>query len=194
MARTNNTRFYNASIKKYKKTARGVHWASKSRQVVRFEIFKLLLGETIKTSRIVDAGCGFGDLYTYLEKERALPLEYIGLDSHQKMVNLALEQTKQKIIFSNILTDALPEADYYLCSGAMNILEPFETILFIKKMLRYAQKGVIFNILKGDNHEAIYNKYMPEDMKALLSFFEGSIEIIEDYLDGDFTVFLKKAS
>jgi len=192
MARMNNTQFYNASIKKYKKTAMGVHWASAERQLIRFEVFHALLKDELRFSTIVDAGCGFGDFYLYLESKNSLPLEYIGLDSHKKMVSIAKKATKQQVLHGDILRDVLPEADYYFCSGALNILEPFETILSIKQMLRYAHRGVVFNILKGEKDTSSYNKYMPHEMRTLLEFFQGKIEIIEDYLKGDFTVFLRK--
>lgn len=192
VARIDNTLFYNASIEKYKQTAKGLHWASKNRQIQRFKIFKTLLEDKLSKATIVDAGCGFGDLYHYLDSQKSLPLEYIGLDSHQKMVNIARVSTQQKILHLDVLTATLPEADYYLCSGALNILEPFETLLFIKQMLRHARKGIVFNILKGENSSATYNKSTPNEMKEILSFFEGDIEIIEEYLDDDFTVFMKK--
>jgi len=194
MARVDNTSFYNLSIKKYKKTAMGVHWASEARQTLRFKIFKHLLEKRLHESCIVDAGCGFADLYRYLKKEKVLPLEYIGLDSHPNMVKLARKSTKQRILHVDVLTAVLPQADYYICSGAMNLLEPFETLLFIKQMLRYANKGVLFNILKGDDDSDTYNKYLPQQMREALSFFSGDIEIIEDYLDDDFTVFMQKSA
>lgn len=192
VARIDNTLFYNASIDIYKHTARGLHWASKSRQVVRFEVFKNLLHDRLSELRIVDAGCGFGDLYHYLKSQKCLPLEYIGVDCHTKMVKIARESTNQKILHLDILTSSLPEADYYLCSGALNILDPFETVLFIKQMLRYAKKGLVFNILRGTKSSPTYNKSTPKEMQQILSFFEGDIEMIESYLDDDFTVFMQK--
>ena len=194
MAAVDNTLFYNASIKKYKKTAQGVHWGSLDRQQIRFKVLTSPLKESLDVLRIVDAGCGFGDLYLYLKSQKSLPLEYIGIDVHKKMVGIAKKSTKQKILHLDILRDVLPQADYYLCSGALNILEPFETVLFIKQMLRYADKGVIFNILKGEKDSTPYNKYMPQEMKKMLDFFDGEIKMFEGYLDDDFTVFMRKES
>ncbi len=192
MPRVNNTEFYNHSISRYKMTPRGVHWASKERQELRFEVFKKLLGYKLERATVVDAGCGFGDLYLYLCESGIRPQKYIGLDVHAKMVKEAKKRTRQTILQTNILKEKLPYADYYLCSGAMNILERFETVLFIKQMLKFAEKGVIFNILKGKDYSDTYNKYEPEEMLKLLAFFEGEIEIIEGYLDDDFTVYMKK--
>jgi len=193
MPRINNKKFYDLAIKRFKLTPQGVHWQSKQTQELRFEVMKNLLGVEIKNLEIVDAGCGFGDLYSYLHQEDRLPKSYIGLDIHPKMVKIAKKQTKQKIFEANVLTDTLPEADYYLCSGAMNVLERFETTLFISQMLRFSRCGVIFNLLKGEDHSTTYNKYLPQEIKEQFSDFTGELRILEDYLDHDFTVVLEKA-
>ena len=194
MPRVNNTKFYNLSLKNYKKTARGVHWASQQRQYKRFEVFKDLLERELTISTVVDAGCGFGDLFHYLKAENFLPRRYIGIDVHAKMVKISRRDTDQKIIHADILQDELPFADYYLCSGAMNTLHPFETLLFIKRMLEHAHKGVIFNLLEGENETGSYNKFRVDAMIKMLDFFDGTIEVYDSYLDGDFTIFMKQKS
>jgi SAM-dependent methyltransferase len=190
--RVDNTKFYNLSIKNYKKTAQGVHWASRGRQYARFELFKRILGDLLPESSVVDAGCGFGDLYHYLKAEDLLPRHYIGVDSHAQMVSISRKDTNQTIIHADILHDEIPYADYYLCSGAMNTLEPFETILFIRRMIEHAHKGVVFNLLEGESRSGTYNKFKPAKLQELLAFFNGSIEIYDDYLHGDFTLFMQK--
>lgn len=192
MPRIDNTEFYNASLKKHKQNPLGLHWSSKERQNIRFEVFRKLLDKQLCRLRIVDAGCGFGDLYTYLEDKNSQALEYIGIDTHKKMVKIAQKSTGKKIIHADIISDILPRADYYLCSGAMNILEPFDTLLFIKKMIDASDKGVIFNLLQGERGDAIYNKQEPEKLQKNLAFFDGSIDLYDDYLEGDFTLHLKK--
>lgn len=193
MPRVDNTRFYNISIKRFKQSAKGVQWQSKETQELRFEVFRKLLYPKIKEYTVVDAGCGFGDLYSYLHQENALPKQYIGIDVHAKMVKIAQKRTKQTILQRNILKEPLPEADYYLCSGGMNILERFETMLFITQMIKHARIGVIFNLLKGSDLSATYNKYLPREIQDAFKDFDGTVEIIEGYLDHDFTVHLKKA-
>lgn len=195
MPRVDNRKFYNLAISKYKITAQGVHWASKERQEIRFEKFYTLLADTLAHSTIVDAGCGFGDFYHFLKAKGALPRCYIGVDVHKKMVKISRKQTRQTIICADILHDKLPRADYYVCSGAMNILHPFETQMFIQKMFDASQKGVVFNILKGQSHEDdIYNKFTGTKLKQMLNHLSARIEFYEDYLDDDLTVMMSKAS
>jgi SAM-dependent methyltransferase len=194
MARTDNKIFYDLSLEKYDDPAKKVHWANRSRQLIRFKVMIDLISDTLIESTVVDAGCGLGDLYHYLKEQELEPKKYIGVDTHLNMVALAKERTNQEIIHADILKESLPQADYYLCCGGMNILDRFETLLFIKQMLRFSTKGVIFNILKGEDNKGIYNKYTLEDMKKLLLFFQGEIEVLDHYLEDDFTIFLKKQS
>jgi len=191
MARVDNETFYDASLADHGFTAKGVHWRDKERQDIRFEVMTKLLGEKLHYSSVVDAGCGLGDLYDYWLRLNRKPKRYIGIDLHMKMVEYAKEKTQQTILCADIVKDTLPIADYYLCSGALNTLERFETIMAIKNMLRFSQKGLIFNILKGDNHSKTYNKYQPQKMKEQLSFFKGKMHLIDGYLEDDFTIYLE---
>ncbi len=194
MPRVDNGKFYNLALSKYKRTARGVHWASKERQDIRFEKIYTLLGDKISESTVVDAGCGFGDLYHFLKVKNAVPKHYTGLDVHTKMVKIARKETAQTILHADVLHDKLPYADYYLSSGAMNLLYPFETQMFIQRMFDHSYKGVVFNILKGSSVEDdIYNKYTIEKLKKLLLPFKADIEICDDYLDDDLTIMMIKA-
>ena len=51
------------------------------------------------------------------------------------MINLAIKDLLIKFLLINILEDELFLADYYICSGAMNILEK-KIFIFIKNVLK----------------------------------------------------------
>jgi SAM-dependent methyltransferase len=99
MPRINNKDFYNASIQKYGFQPKGVHWNSKQSQHTRFHIIKDFI-PNINISGIVDAGCGFGDLYIFLNKQVSLPNRYTGIDCEEivnkirKSLKLALKSFK----------------------------------------------------------------------------------------------------
>jgi len=188
MPRVNNHSFYKKSIKKYGATAEGVHWNSEYTQMVRFEVISSLLGD-VNNLVIADAGCGFGHFYDYLVDNKKLPKRYIGLELHEKMV----EYSKQKgldVYKCDVLRDGLPEADYYVASGSLNLLHPFETLLFIRRMRQHARVGVIFNMLKGNSsRKSTYNKYEPHELLGHLGIKVEDATVIDNYLeDDDFTV------
>jgi len=188
MPRVNNHSFYKKSIRKYGATAEGVHWNSEFSQKKRFEIISSLLDD-VSNLVIADAGCGFGHFYDYLEDNEKIPARYIGLELHEKMVSHS-QKRGLEVYKCDVLRDGLPEADYYVASGSMNLLHPFETLLFIRRMRQHARVGVIFNMLKGDSsRKSTYNKYEPDELLEHLGIKTEDATIIENYLeDNDFTV------
>jgi len=192
MPRINNKTFYENAIKRYGCTARGLNWNSKQSQHTRFEVIHELLGSHLSSSKIIDAGCGFGDLYLFLQQKGALPRHYIGYDMLEEALFVAHKRTKQMFMRKDILNDDLEFADFYIASGSMNILNRFETFLFIRRCYEVSKKGFIFNLLKGEEKQGHFNYFLPDEIEAHVSDFVYDVQICEGYMDGDFTVFLKK--
>ncbi len=191
MPRINNDRFYQSALKKYGVSAEGVNWNSKYSQIKRFEIIYTLIQKEPSKTTIVDAGCGFGDFYLYV-KEQEKNFGYIGIDIVLENIAIAKERTNQKILHKDIITDSLPRADFYIASGSMNILNRFETWLFIRRCFDYSKKGFIFNLLKGREQKGSFNYFLPKEIKKFAKNLPCEIKIIEGYLENDFTVYLKK--
>lgn len=192
MPRINNKTFYENAIKRYGCTARGLNWNSKNSQHTRFEVIHTLLEEHLPSSTVIDAGCGFGDLYLYFQQKGSLPRKYVGYDMLQEALFVAKKRTKQQFAHKDILNDELEHADFYVASGSMNILNRFETFLFIRRCFEASKKGFVFNLLRGEEKEGHFNYFLPEEIEAHASDFAYDVEIYEGYMEGDFTVFLKK--
>ncbi len=191
MARIDQRRFYTNAIKKYGTTAKGVAWNDERRQKRRFQTLLRAIGNT-KNCEIIDAGCGFGDLWLFMKETGQHPKKYIGIDLLEEMIETARERTGQTILRRDILKDPLPESDWYLASGSFNLLTRFETILAIKRCFDASRRGIVFNLLKGRDKSDIYNYWLPgEIVKACRSL--GKVTIYEGYLDGDFTVKIEVA-
>lgn len=185
----NNTQFYKRVIKKYGISARGVHWNSQESQYIRFEVLTEFIENEIKDSEIVDAGCGFGEYYNYLYDSSLSPKNYLGIDCEEEMINKAAKRfLNTKFILKNILEDKLPVADYYICSGAMNTLNEDEVLTFIKRSYKASKKGFIFNFLKEDCLTNVPAEKVLRFCKSICS----NINIKDDYLENDISVFLKK--
>ncbi|PHR58586.1 MAG: methyltransferase type 11 [Arcobacter sp.] len=190
MSRIDNEKFYTAAIKKHGENSKGVHWNSVHSQVTRFKV--LLSHIEDDDFSLVDAGCGFGDLYFYLQEKEVRFSSYKGLDLCASMVEIAKEKTDQEIMQSDICKDVLPEADYYICSGAMNILTRFDTYLFIRNCYEASRKGFVFNLLLGEDDSLVYNHFFPKDLEDLFEDLGAVVSISKGYLAHDFTAFLKK--
>lgn len=193
MPRIENDTFYRAAIERHGLSPRGVHWNSEHSQYVRFKVIASLLPRDLSDTSLVDAGCGFGDLFCFLKQERKLPKTYLGLDCMVTMVHEARVRTGQPVRHCDILHDPLEPADFYVCSGAMNILHPFETHLFITRCYEHAYWGFIFNLLEGKDESMVYNYCSIGTIKALGKALGARVIIKRGYLPRDFTVaFFKK--
>lgn len=188
MPRIDNEAFYSAAISKYTDSAQQVHWSSFESQQIRFKTLRRFIPDNLQSLTIADAGCGFGDLFFYLQKEPFPPGHYIGLEIMKPMIESARERTGCPIISCNILYDPLPEADFYLCSGAMNILTRFETHLFIQRCFEASRRGFVFNLLKGEDDSLVYNYFLPGEIKKLGWELGAKVQIKGGYLPRDFTV------
>lgn len=193
MPRIDSKKFYSSAIEMYGVTAKGVNWHSKESQKIRFDIIAKLLPQELSTFTIADAGCGFGDLYHYLEKKGSLPKEYIGIDSLDEMCAITANTTGCEVLCANICKDNLPQADFYICSGALNILEKFEVCLFIANCFQNSNIGFIFNTLFGEHASQTYNYMTPEEINSLAKELGVKKIILQDgYMSDDITVaFLK---
>lgn len=190
MSRIDNEKFYTAAIQKHGESSKGVHWNSVHSQEIRFKVLLSLI--EADGASVVDAGCGFGDLYFYLQKKDIMVNSYIGLDLSPSMVSIAKEKTGQEIIQCDICRDILPEADYYICSGAMNILSRFDTYLFIRNCYESSKKGFVFNLLMGEDDSLVYNHFYPKELQSLFDELGATVSVKQGYLKHDFTVLLSK--
>lgn len=186
MSRTDNKRFYYSAISEFGLTPQGLHWNSRYSQEIRFQQILDLL--PLDTKSIVDAGCGFGDMYKYMVRKNRASINYIGLDSLDKMVEEASKQTKQKIYKCDILNDELIESEFYICSGALNILKKNEVYDFIKRCYDVSSRGVIFNFLEGQDNSYTYNHSHLNDIKDFGQILGATIIHRNKYYNNDCTV------
>ena len=191
MPRIDNEKFYTSAIERHGLGPQGVHWNSEHSQKTRFKVIASLLPKELSSFTLVDAG--FGDFYRYLAELERLPERYVGLDCMEPMVDEAKGRTGCEIRLCDILHDNLVEADYYVCSGAMNILERFETHLFIRRCYEHAKRGFVFNMLEGRDESMVYNYFTPGEIKKLGRELGARVVIKRGYLERDMTVsFYKK--
>ena len=189
MPRIDSEKFYSSAIEMHGTSAKGVNWASKENQELRFDAILELLPKELSQNSVADAGCGFGDLYSYMSKKKKTPKEYIGIDSHIDMYSIASEVTGCEIIIADICKEALPTADYFLCSGALNVLTKFETHQFIHNCYKASKSGFIFNALYGDKESKTYNYLTKREIEKIAKDLNVK-EVVykDDYLEDDITV------
>ena len=189
MPKIDSERFYTTAIEKFGVSAKGVNWASKKNQELRFDILLKMLPQDLSNVSLADAGCGFGDFYNYLLTNTLTPKSYIGIDAHSDMCSIAANNTAQEILNLDICKETLPNADYYLCSGALNVLTPFETRLFIQNCYNSSKTAFIFNALHGDTESETYNYLTNPEITKIAQELDVSKVVIESgYMKDDITI------
>lgn len=189
MPRIDNEKFYTSAIDIHGVSAKGVNWNSKESQNLRFEMILEMLPKDLSSQTIADAGCGFGDFYFYAKKKKHLIKKYIGIDSVLDMYSIASKRTGCEIVLADISKDKIPSASYYICSGAMNVLNAFETHLFMRNCYEASEIGFIFNILHGDKKSQTYNYLTTSQITNIASNIGvTNIKIKDDYMKNDITV------
>ena len=173
-------------------------WASAASQRRRFEV--LVDNVPLAGKSLLDIGCGLGDLAALLD-ERALAVEYTGVDVLARMVDACRERfPARRFVRADLFAgdDAPGEAwDVVYCSGAFN-LDLGNNMAFlaraIRRMLDLSREHVVFNLLHARSPclEEGYFSYDPAEVLALLPPAAGEVRILDDYLPNDFTVFCRK--
>ncbi len=192
MPKINNDTFYLNAFKKYKISPKGVNWKNKKSQEVRFEIILEFLKDKLShKTKVIDAGCGFGDFYIFA-KRKSFEFEYVGYDILQKFVDITKDRTKCKALKKDILSDELDMADYYIASGSLNILTKFETYLFIKRCFEYSKKGFVFNFLEGNELDKNFNILNKNEVISYAKELGAKVSVKDDYLSSDISLFLER--
>lgn len=182
-----NRRFYLSGIREHGCTPQGLRWHSKQSQEIRFHQLLMLLPNDFRS--VVDAGCGFGDLYLYLCNKHENKIDYIGLDSLDMMVEEAIKRTDVSAIYQcDILTDTLPVGEFYVCSGALNILTPKAAFRFIERCYTASSRGIVFNFLEGSKKSKTYNYLHASDITTLGEKLNARVVFRRGYYERDCTV------
>lgn len=113
--------FYNERFRTSGKSFRTVGWGSTESQELRFE--QLFAGVSVGGTRVLDVGCGLGDLASWLIKRHGANFRYLGIDIADELVADArrrLGSDRITFLAADVRTVALPTCDIAVASGAFS--------------------------------------------------------------------------
>lgn len=176
-------------------------WENKTAQEMRF---RELVGQIdLNDKRILDVGCGTGNLLEYISK-RFTAFEYTGVDILSHMVNIATEKKlKGKFICMDLFKNNPfqdKSFDVIFSSGIfnLNLGNNKEFLIDALNVFQQLSNGTIaFNLLwdKSPDREDKYFYFDPDKVKGLLTEKYGgywTVSILKGYLNNDFTVILEE--
>ena len=194
---------YTSFVKDNGSTSAGVGWHNPNSQQIRFDLIKMIMDEyhlnhasfKLEKPTVIDAGCGFGDLYKILY----LDYNYIGIDENSEVLEVAMKKYPFADFHrSELSTVKFPESDWVVFSGVFTAMWDKELIIpTLKNAFESARIGVIFNMLdeviadsdssKTSNH---FNAF--EVLNNIHTGISRNLIYRHDYLYHDFTIGIMK--
>tara|TARA_B100000700_G_scaffold251580_1_gene282726 strand:- start:1023 stop:1676 length:654 start_codon:yes stop_codon:yes gene_type:complete len=198
-------RYYDHSSDQFNNHIESVGWRSKQQQELRFKILLDHIKYPIESLSLLDVGCGLGDLYDYLCREKK-QCHYQGIDISSKLIQAA-NTAYPKGQFKQLALEQLPKTPQYdiiIASGTFSIADPkspkMETLMAILQHLYQRCKVTLaFNLLdikaKPSDKPTRYLRYFePEKVHKYCQTLCPESELVTGYLDNDFSIIMHKAS
>lgn len=186
---------YNEKLKKFGHSPKSLGWLN-GRQAIRFSALTSI--GNMNKKRILDLGCGFGDLYLFLKKNHIL-FSYLGIDINPKIIQIA----KKKYPHAKFLTCDIRNEnfegmfDYVIISGVFNHSKTtsykfIENVL--SKAFHHCKKGVAVDFISNYvDHKTRHTFYAsPEKIFQISKKLTKSVALRSDYMPFEFAMFLFK--
>jgi SAM-dependent methyltransferase len=199
----NISKYYTEKVLSYGSTPQGVDWNGLESQENRFaQLLKLIENENSENYSLLDYGCGFGALLTYL-KLRNKNVGYIGYDISEQMLKKAIEQHNDELTWLNKLELSL-KVDYVIASGLFNVkldqsIIDWENYIIktLDEINSIAVKGFSFNILTAYSDQEYMKDYLyyasPEKyFKQCKLSYSKNVSLLHDYGLYEFTILVRK--
>lgn len=160
--------------------------------------------ERTKDFSILDFGCGYGGLASYMEKQGFSDFHYIGRDFSAAMIENAIkENSAPKRQFEVGIAENLPNVDYVVASGVFNMKlgasyaewEEY-TLSSLRKLYAASRCGIAANFLTGysDPDRKRPDLFYPSP-ERMFSFGKGlsrNVALLHDYEIYDFTLIIRR--
>ncbi len=191
-------RWYEDKVRRYGYDHRGLGFRNRSSQERRFEAL-LGLGD-FDGRRVLDVGCGFGDLLAFLLDRGVHPL-YTGLDVCEPMIERCLERFPGgagRFVAGDVLDYEPDEGyDYVVASGLFGLdaegardrIRPT-----LERMFGWCRIGAAVNFLSDRSPAPVAERIYVDPCKALEAALAltPAARVDHNYLPNDFTLHLYK--
>jgi SAM-dependent methyltransferase len=181
----------------------GVDWKTRESQELRFEQILKIRGAG-KNPHLIDWGCGYGHLISYMQK-KGMRFRYLGFDLSPEMIRRAKEAFGDRPHRRfKVGSPTRERADYAVASGIFNVKLKASTrdwkqylLGILHGMDRCGRKGFSFNALtKYSDKERMRPDLYYADPLFLFDYckrrFSKNVALLHDYGLYEFTILVKK--
>jgi SAM-dependent methyltransferase len=190
--------FYSKNLLLHGDRPEALRWSPVG-QRIRYRVLLDIVPD-LNGKKALDYGCGKGDLYDYI-KENSIDIDYTGIDINPELVKLAKEKHPDAA-FGVTDVEEKPLTEHFdiafICGVFNNRVQGVEESMLnvLSKLFEITDEALAINALSSHSkYKGVEMNYTsPEE----LSFFvEENLTphyiLRQDYLPGDFTMFLYKA-
>ena len=196
---TSLTRWYDSHVRRYGYDHRALGFGARSSQEKRFAAL-LQLGAFHRRS-VLDVGCGFGDLFPWLQERGMMP-DYTGVDICAPMIERCRRRFKGvgRFLVGDALTFDAEEGsyDYVVASGIFGLaargtrtrIQPT-----LQRLFRMSRIGLAVNFLstRAPRKSAARLYVEPADMMEMALGLSPAVAVDHSYLPNDFTLLVHRA-
>ena len=196
-------RHYEARISPHRETYDILDWSSRESQEARFRVLREVLAHTrpaVWPLHLLDVGCGLTDLAAFLETSR-LNVRYVGADITLAILREARRRSPQRCLLAADVFSASPFAarafDVCYCSGVFNLSlgnnDDF-ALAALPRLLALARHAAVANFLHCRTRVkyAHCHYFDPARLSAALAQRGLQVTLVDDYLENDFTLVLRR--
>lgn len=186
---------YSSRLATFGPTEKALGWGDKGRSRIRYEI--LLSRWSVQGATVLDFGCGFGDLFAYINAKGLKEFRYVGVDINPELLAVARRRYPNATF---LLDDEVPvdaEFDYVFSSGVFNYrLEDSRSFITctLDRFDRWARKGYCANFLSNRVEYELAHTYHadPCDILSMAYAHSNNVVLRNDYMPYEFTIFVTK--
>jgi len=165
----------------------------KGRQNIRFRVVSEI--GKMQNSKILDVGCGFGDLSSFLKSQ--YQIKYLGVDINPKFIEIAKQRNpKTRFEVRDIEKKKIKEKfDWVFAVGTTNKAGSYEYIEnLLIQMLKVAKKGVAMDFMSSyvDFKASGSFHTSPEKIFKIAKNLSKRVVLRHDYLPFEFCVYIYK--
>ena len=195
---------YTEAVKQFGAGFEATLWNSPAAQQLRFDVMIDLAG--IREARVLDVGCGSGDLAARL-LEREIPVTgYVGIDAIPEMIEAAARRDLPgcRFVAGDAVADpallCTGDPDYTCISGTLNTMDDATAQKLVADAFAASAEAVVFNFLSTRHHPRFAGRDTTparrRDPVVWLDFALGlssRVAFTQAYLDGhDATIMVRK--
>jgi SAM-dependent methyltransferase len=165
-------------------------WREPEDQLLRFRVLAEIGDFNGRT--VLDAGCGYADLYPFLKESYPNLGHYYGVEQVPEMLKLANKRFGHlpdvTLLKGDFVQPALPVCDYVLTSGSLNYGQ--DIFPAIKALYQLCTIGFGFNLLREISGRGMLKAYDPQEILLFARQLDAKVVLRDDYSREDFTLFL----